>query len=186
MWGITHLCNRWEGLAKELVKPRGPSPRATHPKPPTSPGSHLPEAPPSPLYSTALRPPPDQRSTRGKQEGGTGLEFRVAVGQGVPRPPTGAPCQAQPGPRARAAHTVAPTESRWEMQTADSGGGPGRDGHHGPQPWASTHPCEPQVFMANQHQQSQCCLTIRLALKYSPKMQQVRQSLKTAASELVW
>lgn len=41
-------------------------------------------------------------------------------------------------------------------------------------------------YLANQHQQSQCCLTIRLALKYSPKMQQARQSLKTAASELVW
>ena len=27
--------------------------------------------------------------------------------------------------------------------------------------------------MANQHQQSQCCLTIRLALKYSPKVQLV-------------
>ena len=83
MWGITHFCNQWEGLTTELVKPRGPSPHVPPTQnPPTSLGSHLPEAPPSPLYSTALRPPPDQRSTRGKREGGTGLEFWVAVGPG--------------------------------------------------------------------------------------------------------
>ena len=147
MWGITHLCNQWEGLTTELVKPRGPSPHVPPTQTPQPPWAATCQRHPHP-HSTA-RPsglprtsaPPEENETEG-QASSSGWRW----GQGVLRPPTGAPCQAQPGPYAQAAHTAAPTESRWEMQSADSEEEGQEDGHHGPQPWASTHPCEPQVF----------------------------------------
>lgn len=89
-----------------------------HLRPPTSPAYQSrphpqPTARPSGLLRTSAPPEENKRD-------GQAMSPRWQWGQGVPRPPAGAPRQAQPGPRARAAHTAAPTKSWWEMQIPDS------------------------------------------------------------------
>lgn len=119
MWGITHLCNRQEGLRTELAKPRGPSPHVAPetPQPPRA-ATYQSRPHPQPTWPSGLlrtSAPPE-----GNKRDGQAVSLRWRWGQGVPRPLTGSPWQARPGPRARAAHTVAPTESWWEMQIPDS------------------------------------------------------------------